>query len=69
MTMNYETQLAAIEQELARQDAELAIAREQLAALGDCELRIGDDVFSEIDQAYAVKSPSCGSTNLQLLRV
>jgi hypothetical protein len=54
MTMNYETQLAAMEQELARQDAELAIAREQLGALGDCELGIAAEILRQIDDACVV---------------
>lgn len=54
MTMNQETQLAEIEQELARQDAELAIAREQLGALGDCELQFAEETLRQIDDACIV---------------
>ena len=62
MTMNYEAQLAAIEQELARQDAELESAREQLSALGDCELSIAAETLRQIDDACVVRA----STNLPI---
>lgn len=42
-------QLAAIEAELAKQDAEWADAQAQLLALGEVELSLDPDVVAEIE--------------------
>ena len=52
-----ETLLAALESELARQDAALEEARATLASFGDCEIGIAEELLEQIDDACAVCGP------------
>ena len=52
-----ETLLAAIESELARQDAALEDARATLASFGDCEIGVAEDLLEQIDDACVVRGP------------
>jgi hypothetical protein len=52
-----ETLLAAIESELARQDAALEVARATLASFGDCEIGVAEELLEQIDEACVVRGP------------
>jgi hypothetical protein len=51
-----ESLLAAIESELARQDAALEEARATLASFGDCEIHIAEEILQQLDDACTVRA-------------
>jgi hypothetical protein len=53
-----ETLLAALESELARQDAALEVARATLASFDDCEIGVAEELLEQIDEACMVRVPS-----------